>query len=229
MIKNVKKLTAIYFFVLIATTTFAQGIEISEAARSMNSGTYNSFLFELPDVTKKEAEADWKKFMSDFKAKTKYDRKTELWFADDAKMPRLSDNTIDVYASIIEDSNPKKGTTIIVWFDLGGAFVSSASSTEQGDYALDILSDYGMLTSKHHAEAIVKAEEKILSKLEGDLKKLRKDNDAYHKAIEKAKDTIAKMEKNIEINEQDQKTKEKEIDGQKKVVVGAKENVKQFN
>ena len=46
--------------------------------------------------------------------------------------------------------------------------------------------------------------------------------------IEKAKDTIAKMEKNIEINEQDQKNKEKDIDNQKKVVVEAKDNVRKF-
>lgn len=31
---------------------------------------------ELPDVDKKEAEDNWKDFMGDFKAKTKYDRKT---------------------------------------------------------------------------------------------------------------------------------------------------------
>lgn len=224
-----KNVFAILIFSLALNWSFAQKVDISEAARAMNSGTYNSFLFELPDVSKKEAEDDWKKFMGDFKAKTKYDRKSKLWFTDDAKMPRLSDNTVDVYARIIEDSHPNKRTSVIVWFDLGGAYVNSEMDSAKGIYAHEILAEYGMITSKHHAESIVKAEEKTLSKFEGDLKKLEKDNDDYYKAIEKAKETIAKMEKNIQINELDRKNKADEIEEQKGVVFEAKDNLKKFN
>jgi len=216
-------------FILFTLPLFAQNIDIDEAPRAMNNGTYNSFLFELPDVSKNEAEDDWKAFMKDFKAKTKFDRKSKLWFSEEAQMPRLSSTPIGVYARILEDSNPNKRTSIIVWFDLGDSYVTSEEDKEKGAYAKDILHEYGMTTSKHHAEAIVKEEEKVLSKLENDLKKLKNDNSDYHKAIEKAKDTIAKMEKNIEINEQDQKNKEQDIVAQEKVVVVVKDNVKKFN
>ena len=43
------------------------------------------------------------------------------------------------------------------------------------------------------------------------LKKLEKDNRDYHKKIEEAKELIAKMEKNIEQNEIEQKNKVSEI------------------
>ena len=224
-----KNSIAFLAFILFALPMFAQSIDIDEASRAMNNGTYNSFLFELPDVSEKEAEDDWKAFMKDFKAKTKYDRKSKLWLAEEAQMPRLSDNPVSVYARILEDSNPNKRTSVIVWFDLGESYASSELDEKKGAYAKEILIEYGITASKHHAEAIVKTEEKTLDKLEGDLKKLRNDNDDYHKAIEKAKDTIAKMEKNIEINEQDQKNKEKDIDNQKKVVVEAKDHARKFN
>ena len=224
-----RNLSIIFIFMFCASSGFAQRVDISEAARSMNNGTYNSFLFELPDVVKKEAEDNWKDFMGDFKAKTKYDRKNKIWFSDDAQMPRLSDNTVDVYARIIEDSNPKRQTTVIVWFDLGGAYLSSETDKTKGAYAHEILLEYGMTTSKHHAEAIVKDQEKELDDLERDLKKLRSDNADYRKSIEKAKETILEMEKKIEINEQDQGKKEEEIGQQKEAVAGAKEYAKKFN
>ena len=224
-----KNLIALLVFYFALGNILAQGIDISESARAMHNGTYNSFLFELPDVNKKDAEDHWKKFIGDFKAKTKYEKKTKLWFSDNAQMPRLSRTTVDVYARIIEDSNPKKQTSVIVWFDLGNAYVNSEADKEKVRYARDILTEYAMATSRHQAEAVVKAEEKTLKDLESDLKKLRKDNSSYHKEIEQAKEAIAKMEKNIQLNERDQEDKEQKIGTQKKVLTDAKDQVRKFN
>lgn len=215
-------------FILSAPFLFAQQIEISEAPRAKDNGTYNSFLFELPDVGKDEAESDWKKFISDFKGKAKYDRKKKMYVAESATMPRLSSGAVGVFAKIIEDKNPDKRTTIIVWFESGGSFIDSETDSLAGAYAHEILTEYAMTTSKHHAQSVVVAEEKRLTELERDLKRLRKDNSDYHKDISKAKESIAKNEKNIEINELDQEKKRAEITAQKEAIKVAKENVTQF-
>lgn len=224
-----KNLIVIVVLNFITFFAFGQAIEISEAARAKDNGTYNSYLFELPDVSKKQAESDWKDFMKNFKAKSKSSRKTKIWTSEKAKMPRLSDGTVNVYAKIIEDSNPNKRTSVIVWFDLGDSYVNTEMDSMKSAYAHEILTEYALLTSKHHAQDIVKQEENRLKDLEKDLNKLEKDNKEYHKDIDKAKESIAKNEKNIEVNELDQKNKTKEIEAQKAAVEAAKEEVKKFN
>lgn len=224
-----KRLISLVLIVFLGASLFAQGFKINEAPRALNSGTYASYLFELPDVTKKQADEDWKAFMSDFKAKTKYDRKTSTWTSTEVKMPRISDTPITVYAKIIEDSNPKRRTSVIVWFATGGSYVARMDQSAKADYAHEILTEYAMTTSKQHALNIVKAEEKVLKGLETDMKKLVKNNSDYHKEIEKAKELIAKHTKDIEINEADQKSKKKEVEDQKSKVGEAKKNVKRFN
>ncbi len=224
-----KKLTFLLYFCFLFTWAFAQNIEISEAPRSNNNGTNNSYLFVLDDVSKKEADAEWKKFIGDFKAKSNYDKKIKTWFSDDVLIPRLSNNTIDITAKIIEEGTVDKQTTVMVWFDLGGAYINSEADSANSQKAQALLTEYAMTTSKNHAEAVVKEEEEALEDLAKDLKKLQNDNANYRKEIEKAKATIAKNEKNIEVNELDQTNKEAAIEEQKENVVDAKEHSKKFN
>lgn len=219
------------FFItfVLGSSLFGQGFHIDEAPRALNSGTYYSFLFELPDVSKQEADQEWQKFMSDFKGKSKYNKRSKIWFTDNAKMPRLSTTAVDVYAKIMEDSNPGKRTSVIVWFDLGSSYVNAEDFPEQTSFARKILTEYAMTTSRHHAAAIVKAEEKQLKDLEAKKKKLVKDNTDYRKEIEKAKTLIAKRTKDLEINEADQTATEEAIQMQKKTVAVAKKYEQQFN
>lgn len=224
-----KSLIVILVFFLTITFAFAQHIEISEAARAKDNGTFNSYLFELPDVSKKEAESDWKDFIKAFKSKAKYNRKSNIWTAENAKMPRLSETTLNVYTKIIEDSNPNKKTSVIVWFNVGDGYINAKADNVKSAYAHEILTEYALTTSKHHAQEIVKDEENQLKKMEKDLEKLKKDNTNYYKNIDKAKEDISKNEKNIEVNELDQRNKEKEIEAQRSSLGMAKENVKKFN
>ncbi len=87
------KFSIVLILFFSCTTIFAQQIEISEAPRAKENSTYNSFLFVLPDVDKKRAEKDWEKFIKGFKSKTKYNKKSKLYFSDNVQMPRLSNGT----------------------------------------------------------------------------------------------------------------------------------------
>ena len=224
-----KNLIIIIVFVCTNSMSFGQSFEISEAPRTKNNGTYNSFFFELPDVDKDQVKKDWEKFMKSYKGKTKYNRKAKLFITEKAKIAQLSDVPVIVYTKILEDKNPDKQISLIVWFDLGDTYVDSKTDEIKGSYVHQILTEYAMSTSKTFAESIVKEEEKRLSKMEKDLKKLIKENKNYHKNIEKAKKSITKNEKNIEVNELDQKNTHKMIESQKNTVLAAKENIKQFN
>lgn len=228
IILDMKKLLLLPLLLFFCAPFFGQSIDLSEAARTKQGGTYNSFLFELPDVSKGEAEADWKKYMGKFKANPKFDKKAGLWVVNDATMSGLSKNTVDVYARIIEDTNPQKQTSIVVWFDLGGAYVNSQTHPIETDYCRSIMTDYAKKTSQHHAESVTKAEGKQLKDLESALKKLQKDQTEYYKEIEKAKALITEMEEAIKQNEIDQKTRETDIEAQKQTVSDARMNEARF-
>ncbi len=133
-----------------------------------------------------------------------------------------------VHARILEDNNPNKKTTVIVWFESGNKYINSEVDSLKGAYAHEILTEYAMTTSQHHAESVVKAEENTLKDLEKELKKLQKDHKDYQKEIDKAKETIAKNEKNIRSNELNQKNTENTIKVQKEAMEAAKANVKKF-
>ena len=80
------------------------------------------------------------------------------------------------------------------------------------------MKDYFVSVRKKVVAEEVKMEEKNLSNLEKDLKKLKEKNEDLHKDIEKAKLKIAEAEKNIEKNLVDQDNKGKEISTQKDVL-----------
>lgn len=224
-----KNLIAVLVFVFTTSFTFAQTMDISEAPRAKENGTYNSYLFELPDVGKDGAVKDWEKFMANFKGKTKYNRKAKLYVTENAKMPRLSDGTVDVYARILEDKNPNKRTSVIVWFELADSYVNSESDEQKGEYAKEILTEYGMLTSKHQAQSVLSKEEDRMADLEKRMSKLKKQNKDMLKEIEKAKESLSKNEKGVEVNNLDQKNLVVEMDLQKDIIDRAKENLKKFN
>ena len=220
----------VIIFVSISYTAFAQSFEINEAPRSKKDGVYNSFLFELPDVEKDEVTKSWEKYMKAFKGKTKYNRKAKVYITENAKIAQLSDAPIMVYQSILGGGKKSTGNiSLIVWFDTGdGNYIASETDSLKGAYALQMLNEYAVSVSKQHAESKVKKEEKRLADLEKDLKKLKKNNKDYHKAIDKAKDTIAKNEKNIEVNDLDQKNKLVEIEAQRVALEEAKQQVVVF-
>jgi len=213
-------------FAQMQTKGVAEMPTIEETEKTMSKGTNAAFFIMIDGTSKSDLEKEWKDFTKDFKAKAKQDRKSKEWLADDAKITSISDNAVDIYADIRYES--KENSSIYVWFDLGGAFVSSETHVEAAKEAENILQKFVVQVYKHQAEDVLKSEEKTLSGLEKDLKKLEKDNRDYHKKIEKAKELIAEMEKNIENNEEDQKKKGVEIDTQKQVVKAAGEHVKDF-
>ncbi|MEL7021253.1 MAG: hypothetical protein AAGK47_06590, partial [Bacteroidota bacterium] len=77
------------FLVLIAFAPLANAqmhaynAAIQEDAKMMSKGTQNAFSIELPNITEKVAEEVWKKFSKTYDAKSKRDRKTREYFAED--------------------------------------------------------------------------------------------------------------------------------------------------
>lgn len=230
-----KNVIIVFALLFVTNFTFAQMTAksvaempaIEEEDRNMSKGTNTAFVIMMEGVSKNELEKEWKDFTKGLKAKAKQARKSKEWFSNNAKIPNLSDNTVDVYADIRYET--KENSSITVWFDLGGDFVNSKTQSEATREANKILQKFVLKVYKHEAEDFLKLEKKTLSGLEKDLKKLEKDKKDYEKKIEEAKATIAKMEKNIEVNIENQKKKAESIEAQKQAVDAAGNKVKDFD
>ncbi len=226
-----KKVFGILIFSITFAWASAQTFEITQVDRTSINGTYKSFLFELPEVDETQVTEDWKKWVDDHNAKAKYDKKNNIWYAENVKIPQLTNSIVNVFANIEGVEYPEKRTSVIVWFALGEDYIPSKTDSLSkkddhfdNEYALETLSKYARTTSRNQAQTILDVENKRMDGFVKDLKNLQKDKSGYLKSLEKAKSTIAKNEGNIEENEQDQITKAEEIESQKKALELAKDH-----
>lgn len=221
-----KKTILFILAISFSFATFAQ-ITIDESVKLMSKGSNNAYVLTFPDVETKTIEKGWKDFMKDYKAKPKFDKKTQEYFADNAKIKDMSDNVVDVYSKLEKSTDGNAVMTI--WFDLGGAYVDSKTHPDQSAIAQQMLQKFIFESNKELAEAIVKAEEKELDALNGDLKKLEKQNENYHDDIRKAEEKIAKLKADIDSNLIEQTAKKEEIGTQEAVVKEVKAMREKFN
>ncbi|MEL6941410.1 MAG: hypothetical protein AAFO82_01975 [Bacteroidota bacterium] len=198
---------------------------INEGMQLMSAGSNNALTMAIPGANKKKVEHVWKDFSKDFRSRTKKDRKSGLYFSDDATLRSISSNNIDIYARFDEGGS---GTVATVWFDLGGAYLASETHENAYEEAEELMSRFANAVGKSMAEDNVHDQEKILKGINKELDKLAKDKEHYEKKIEEAKALIAEMEANIKQNEKDQENKKIEIQKQEEVVDKAKDKVKDF-
>lgn len=201
--------------IIALASTFVSAQDIIEKKTSMSLGPQNGFYVEIQGADKKLAEKTFYEFVKEY-GKMKENSKAREHFLMATKIPVINGTSpLDLYAKFEEG---KGMATTYVWVDLGGAFVNSTDHASQTTALRQFVKDYFIAVRKKVVGEEVKVEEKNLSNLEKDLKKLKEKNEDLHKDIEKAKQKIAESEKNIEKNLVEQENKEKEIATQKEVL-----------
>lgn len=208
-------ITFILGMTLFMQQNFAQ---VSEKTKSMSLGTQNTLIVSIPNADSDLIEDVWKDYMKEY-GKAKRNRKTKEYFSDDAKIASVGGgNTMDIYAWA-EDGQ------LMAAFDMGNGFLSKESHADAYEGAEVFLEEFGNEVTREMIREELKGEEKNLKKVEKKLSGLVKDNEGYHKDIERAKERIAKAEANIEQNLIDQENTQKEIEGQMEVVEKVKEKL----
>lgn len=218
-----KKITLLFTFLMAFSFSYAQ---ISEAERPMSQGNKNGVSIELKKSNKKDVEKLWEKFMKDFKGKTKQLKKSDEYFTDDAKIEKMSPNSVDIYSIVTERG---EDTELTAWFDLGGAYVASYTHAEAYSYAEKLLDEFRLVVEKDAIEKEIKMEEKNLKGLEKDLSGLEKGKENLENDIKKYEEKIAQAKKDIEQNLLDQDAKKVEIETQQgliKKIAGLLNNLK---
>lgn len=207
-----------------ATASWGQlKVEIKEETKAMSKGSYNALVMDLPGTNDKDVGKALKKYMKNFKGKTKYDRKSNQYFADNATISEMSDNTIDIIAKL--EPKGENGTSLSVWFNLGASYLSSKDYADRYPAGEVFMKNFANLVSADMIKAELKDQEKILKDKEKELKKLEDDKKGFEKSIENDKNSIQKLEANIlssegdiKKNAGDQSDKDKEIKEQMKLI-----------
>lgn len=200
--------------------------QVKEGTRSMSQGNQNCFMLRVSDVNKKEVEKLWSNYQKDYKAKKpKRNRKTKEYFADNAKIKDVSDNTIDIYSVLEEDGDHIQ---LAVWFDLGGAFLSSNTHGKKANEAKDWLMGFDQKVKVKAVEIEMDFEEDKLKNMRKEMSKLEKEKENLLKDIEKYKQKIVDAEEAIKNNAIAQEQKTNAIFAQEKAIESVKDKMKKI-
>ena len=203
------------FILIFVSITFISAQSVNEGMKSMSLGKQTSFQIDIDGADEDITEDVWKDFIKDY-GKSKRNKKAREYYSIGSRVPLISGaNNVDLYIRFDERVNM---TTATLWVDLGDSFVNSDEHPKEAQGAEEFLTNFYLAVRKEVIEKEMKAQDKIMGKMNKALRKLEKKNTGYHKDIEKAKEKIEKAEKNIEQNLKDQEDQRITIAQQKKVI-----------
>ncbi len=208
-------LTAVLLFVTILAANAQTQFTTNEVRQFMSKGEQNGIEIALNGTSAKDATKALSKWAKSMKAKIVKEKNSPEVLIDNATLPTVSPNTVDLYAVVTPID---KGSKLTVYSDLGGAFISSAAYGTQYTAMEAVLKDFAKSQALAAAGNQVKAEQKTLKTLNGDLKKLISKKKDFLKGIDKAKAQIQKYEDNIKKNDADQAAKQQQISLQQQII-----------
>ncbi len=189
--------------------------EAKERKMTMSLGAQNAWYVDIEGADSKLAEKVFYEHIKSF-GKMKYNKKAKEHFLISTPITLINGSSpLDIYAKFDET---KTQATAYVWVDMGGAFINDSEHPKQAKALKSWMTDYYLAVKREVILNEIKGEEKKLSSLDKELKRLTNKNESLHKDIEKAQKQIAEAEKEIEKNIVDQENKNKEIEAQKEII-----------
>jgi len=193
----------------------------------MSQGNENAFILSTEGLETKELEDVLKDFLKDYKGRKnpKYDRRSAEYFVDDAEIEGASGNTIDLYARINQTGNMSQ--EVAVWFDLGGAYLSSSAHRDAADYLrTEWFPELDNRIYTRMVEIELDAEEDKLKEFNKEHDSLMKDQKKLEGDIVDYQEKIKQAEKDLEQNAQKQDEILKVIAEQQAAVEAVKKKLK---
>ncbi|HKK78990.1 MAG TPA: hypothetical protein VJ933_05145 [Phaeodactylibacter sp.] len=217
------------YIVLFISSHGLQAQVFSEATRPMSQGNHNSFLVDFRIGEAEDIADIWQDYQKDFDArKPKKDRKTEEYFADNAVIESISDNTIDIY-STVEGKGKAGGATVTIWFNLGGAYLSSKRHPERLEATQAWLQGFKNRVLQNYAEDALEAEEDKLDDLEDELKELEKERKDAEKEVAELEEALNEAKAKVKETIEAIGAKKEAVHQQRKVVKMNEQQVKELD
>lgn len=225
---KLKKIVVLVVAIMLASFVYAQHTtEVVETNGSFGNEAHPALATKVLFTDAKTVTNEFMSMIKSYKPENMSVKKGLLFF-DNVVIPTISENAIDVFATVHQD----KGSDVVdlvVAFSIGGnLYITSTQSPSQYQVAYTMIRTFANdLTEKNHA-AMLKVAEKVLSKEEKKLESLEKKDASYQKSIEKAHKDIAKIEKGIAKDESKQNDVKSDIEKQRMVVREKKDAYKRI-
>lgn len=225
--RKIQLIIAALIAVFSATNAQAQtNFVVNEIRQYMSKGEQTGFEVYLATTSPENARDAFEKWMKKQKAKVTIDKKSPEMFVDNAMIPAVSTNALDMYVTAVP---AEKGSKLTVFVDLGGAFISSAAYPQQYAAFEAALKKFAKDQAIFAVEQLQKDEEKILKTLQDNLADLVKAKADHIKEIEKAKALIQQREQDIIKNDADQAAKQQQIQLQQQIIETVKQKRSTLN
>jgi molecular chaperone DnaK (HSP70) len=200
---------------------------VLEGMRTMSAGAENAFAISLPYADPKMVHKVWKHYVrSQFSTGTHYDRKEKEYWSESAKVKNITGFPINLVATA-DDFGSRIQFTL--WIDMRGAYLSSETHPKKAEEVEYILHDFSVMLDRVKIEERLQEEERTLTRLERNLRKLEMANNRYNREIDYAEKRIEKMEANIVDNQDAQIATAEEIARQLEVVQEVKRQLMTVN
>lgn len=205
-----KKIATIGFLAISTLSSAQNGIIVTEQVVPIEGVSRNSLTVIVKEANTEDIKKAWKKQLKDLKGKV--NDKTFI-FGDDCKVKEMGDNTFDVY-SVVEEATAE-GVKLVVAFDLGGAYLSTANHPEKYPVGEKIVRDFAVEQTKEVVRVRIAAKAAELSGFEKELAGLVSEKAALEKDIVDCQKKIEEANTNIGKNVGNQANKQKEINSMK--------------
>jgi hypothetical protein len=208
---SMKQQTKLLLLPLLLSFAWSQ---VYEQTKPMSQGSHSGLGITLQDVSDKRVAKSWKSYLDKY---GKVKKSKGEWVAKGVSIPAIaSTGTFDLYATISES---KKNVKFVLWVNLGGEYLSAASSNADA-YAntKKFLDDFSFKVFKDKVKAELKNENAKLKDFKSKYEKLQGSHKDYMSDIKKAEKKIQKANKKIEENLKKQEKAQKELARQQKIV-----------
>jgi|SRR5690606_4100838 molecular chaperone DnaK (HSP70) len=198
-------------FAFLFVLSFSLRAQVVEDTRAMSAGSKPALTVILPGADTKLADAAWKEFIKPYGKLTKVKKAKESVVLGAQVLDIGGVNRLDIYN--LSEPTPE-GAKMVVWIDMGGGFLSATTFPKEYAAAVKFLQEYAHKVRVDQISTELEMQQKQLSKLQGNLAKLQRENENLHKIIEDSKKRIAQAEQDIEKNLANQENAQKEIEAQ---------------
>ncbi len=212
-------------FLCFTSMAFAQKkIEVIEVKRVFSTGSQNALSFVIYNGNLKDVSKAWEKQLKELNGKVSNKKE---FFADNCLVKEMGNNRFDVYSTLEESLG--EGVRVYAAFDLGGAYLSLASHSNQFTVVKNILHTFAVEQNKAVVNAEIEVANKVLANKEAELMLFAKSQSQLDAEIADCLKKIEDSKAAIIGLGQSQVVKKTEIDAQKAVVVGLNEKLKAVN
>ena len=187
------------FSLSILIANFAQ---VTEESKSMKLGENNALVIKVDNANKKIAEKVWKDMVKKYRGKTKKKRKEAQTTIEKVRLSAVTgQESATIYSQIEEEEG---AIEMSLWVPGAEEYLSSTSNPEAYSAAEKLLEDYALEVRIAVVDEEFKSKERVLETYQKDLQKLKKNNEDYHKTIEKSEKAIADSEEGLIKNAENQ-------------------------